>query len=161
NLAAIGLDDQPRLGVKRAGRGYDCEHSDKNDRHKRRTAKRRAKKLHYSDSGPCEDPPCESREVLSNIQVFKRVRQAATAVPTYTGRDVENRGFWAPNSALMRSEFRRNLSLDSGAFGHRHACALLHHELGACELGKTAAFRNEFIESSAFDHAPVVEHQDA
>src|SRR3984885_15630635 len=39
------------------------------------------------------------------------------------------------------------------------ASAFLHHELGASQLGKTAAFRHPFLESSSFDHTPAVKHQ--
>ena len=37
---------------------------------------------------------------------------------------------------------------------------LLHHELRARQFRKTPALRDKFIESSAFDHASIVEHQD-
>ncbi len=37
----------------------------------------------------------------------------------------------------------------------------LNHELSSGEFRETAAFRHQFIESSAFDHAPAVEQQDA
>src|SRR4029078_3103167 len=37
----------------------------------------------------------------------------------------------------------------------------LHHELGAREFRKTAAFGHQFIESSTFDHVAIVENQDS
>src|SRR3984957_3944152 len=38
------------------------------------------------------------------------------------------------------------------------ASAFLHHELGASQLGKTAAFLHQLLESSAFHHTPAVPH---
>src|SRR5229473_1763139 len=87
-----------------------------------------------------------------------------TATQTYTGLPVQNRG-WLNKSWTKSAKFRRYLNLDSGAVDLRRLNArsriLLDHELGPCECRKTAAFRHQFIESSAFDHLSVVEHQDS
>src|ERR1700745_3371295 len=102
---------------------------------------------------------------MSGVPRGSTCRLTLRRAQTYTGRGVENRGFARPIHPPKRAEFRRNLCLDSGAaaLGARQlcACVLLQHELGARELGKTAAYRDKFIESSTFDHASVVEKQDA
>src|SRR6516164_6173321 len=63
------------------------------------------------------------------------------------------------------AEIRRYSNLDRLAAGFRQSDAgsraLLNHELGPGEFRETAAFGHEFIESSAFDHPSVVEHQDS
>src|ERR1700761_8423589 len=54
--------------------------------------------------------------------------------------------------------------LDRGLIALRQCGAaargLLYHELGACEFRETSALRDQFIESSAFDHLTVLEYQD-
>src|SRR5215470_13253312 len=61
------------------------------------------------------------------------------------------------------AEFRQSLAGNFRAIGlggpDRGPCLFLHHELGAREFRKPAAFGDQFIESSTFDHAPAVEHQ--
>src|ERR1700687_1571130 len=83
---------------------------------------------------------------------------------TYTGLLARNRGR-VIKSWMKEAEFRRYLFLDSGASCFLRMNArpriLLNHELGPCEFRKTAAFRHQFIESSAFDHMSAVEHKDA
>src|ERR1700737_716634 len=81
---------------------------------------------------------------------------------TYTGLSARNRG-WEIKPWTKTAQFRRCLNLDSDALRRADTGPrpLLNHELGPCEFRKTAAFRHQFIESSAFDHAPVVENQDA
>src|SRR5258708_40307807 len=96
---------------------------------------------------------------------FKRVRRhRLTMAQTYTGLPIQNRGLRI-KSWTKWAQFRPYPNRDGGSTGllrlDAGAGIFLHHELGPCQFRKTAAFCHQFIESSAFDHAAVVEHQDA
>ena len=79
----------------------------------------------------------------------------------YTGLPAENRGrpiiSWTKSAEFRQPpqlERRELWCLDAGAR------LFLDHELSPREIGKTPAFRHQFIESSAFDHPSLVEQQD-
>src|ERR1700690_134899 len=60
------------------------------------------------------------------------------------------------------AEFRQHLPLDSIAACFRLgnvARIVLDHELSPGKLRKTAAYRHQFLESSAFDHMSAIENQ--
>ena len=91
---------------------------------------------------------------------------SVTAVRTYTGLLARNRACaiksWTKCGRISA------LTLNSCSVASVLSCAcrparviLLNHELSAREFRKTAAFRDQFIKSSAFDHASAVEQQDA
>src|SRR5882762_1025019 len=103
--------------------------------------------------------PWRSNVRVSSVSGAVALRQAQT----YTGLAGQNRAraikWWTKSSQIRRclNRDRAHATLfgfDSGAR------ILLHHELGLREFRKASALGHQFIESSAFDHAPVVEHQD-
>src|ERR1700749_2963115 len=113
--------------------------------------KQRAKKMHWSDSGPLR--PAFAGGLSCNIRVSSvSGAPSVPAVQTYTGEAFENRAF----ARLIQRRMRRKLCLDSSFArrGRMHAGAriFLHHELGLREFCETAAFGHQFIESSVFDH---------
>src|ERR1700749_1451747 len=121
--------------------------------------KQRAKKMHWSDSGPLR--PAFAGGLSCNIRVSSvSGAPSVPAVQTYTGETFENSAF----GCLIQRRMRRKLCLDSGTIGSGRlragAGVFVHHELRPREFRKTAAFRHQFIESSVLDHAPMIEHQD-
>src|SRR5438034_9570747 len=90
-------------------------------------------------------------------------RQSVTVGPNLYRLTASEQG---PNEQIVDESGQISvmpLHLDRGDRGlrrcHARARDLLHHELGFRQLREMAAARHQFIESSALDHAAVLEYQ--
>src|SRR5215216_1471871 len=103
---------------------------------------------------------CRSNVRVSSVSGTTALRQRKP-IPAWRARTEPGR--------LNRGRNRRKfgdvqtvIALTQALFGSDSSSrALLHHELGLREFRKASAFGHQFIESSSFDHAAVVKHEDA